>query len=549
MQSHPDAIIHAMLSSALLLGLAQPVSAQATRDPFGPEVGRLRQIEVADLANEKPLVPRDVYRPSGSRGARHASLATFAWLEFFALNAPAGERRGTAGGSFVESGASATTRLVWETYQHRSEVFPFDRAGPVPPHAWNDPPEYTYGVGRILRTRYTTPFDLYNNLDETSQIGQNLMFLPDSSEDAQVLFQAKVNEVQSDFVANNYDGILTNITTDPDSGSLVLSPPITLPDGVVEVKSSWRPLSSIPFAERHRYHTSEVIYYTGSDEDPIAVTEEYALIGLHIIHKTRNYPTFIFATFEQVDILDRPETGEPTGAYYIPTYDEIAYTKTESTTFPASGQLVENPPLRHFRVHRPLARPHRRPIPLPLGPVTDIPGAVAFADGVHVPIVQPATTNLAVARVNSRVLAAMEAQPGFDPGFVWQYYRLKGVQAVPSNNEQDDDFFLANISIESSQPGIQLFRGGVMIDTSCSPTTLTNNVNRANVQDPKQGNDVFAVGGCMGCHGVAQTRNGLDFSFLFFGVDGIGFSPDVIGVRSVEEFIDRLDRYEGRLRR
>ena len=38
-------------------------------------------------------------------------------------------------------------------------------------------------------------------------------------------------------------------------------------------------------------------------------------------------------------------------------------------------------------------------------------------------------------------------------------------------------------------------------------------------------------GGCQGCHGVAQTQNGFDFSFLFFGADGGGFSPDTLGLQ------------------
>jgi hypothetical protein len=143
----------------------------------------------------------------------------------------------------------------------------------------------------------------------------------------------------------------------------------------------------------------------------------------------------------------------------------------------------------------------------------------------------------------------MAQLPGFDEDFVWQYYKLKGVQGIPTNKEGAKDFYLANISVESSQPGIQLFRGGVAIDHEATPMTLTNNVNRANVQDPKQDDQVFAVGGCMGCHGVAQTRNGLDFSFLFFGSDGIGFAPDTVGIVSDLHARARLYRYAGLLRR
>jgi hypothetical protein len=545
---HIHPVSHSVIASFLALVTSTLACGQSSGFDFGPEVRRNRIVTADDMLHPAPLVPRDIYRKELGNGARHDDLATFAWLEFIALNAPVGSRRGTPGGSFAAAGAAPTARLVWETYHHRAELLPYNRTGPVPPNGWDATPTYTYGIGNRIRIPYVTPFNLYNNLDETSQIGQNLMFIPGISEDAQILFQAKVNEVEWSYVNDNFDGTLTHISYDPDSESLFISPPIVFPDNVIEVKSSWRPLSSIPLEERHRYHTSNVIFYEGTDDAPVARTGEYALIGLHIIHKTRNYPTFIFATFEQVDVLESGVSGQPTGAYYIPTYDEISYQLTNTTTFPATGTVYQNPSLS-FDVKRPRARPGKHPVDLPIGPVADIEGAVTYPDGVHVPIVQPPTTNRAVEKVNEEALAAMLALPGFDENFVWQYYRLKGVQAVASDKEGDDDFYLANIGIESSQPGIQLFRGGVTIDLTSTPTMLMNNVNKVNVQDPKQDNQVFSAGGCMGCHGVAQTRSGLDFSFLLFGADGIGFSPDTIGVPSKQHSLDRLYRYGGQLRR
>jgi hypothetical protein len=49
-------------------------------------------------------------------------------------------------------------------------------------------------------------------------------------------------------------------------------------------------------------------------------------------------------------------------------------------------------------------------------------------------------------------------------------------------------------------------------------------------------------GGCQGCHGVAQTQNGFDFSFLFFGANGGGFSPDTLGLPPAEAAALRLIR-------
>jgi hypothetical protein len=45
-----------------------------------------------------------------------------------------------------------------------------------------------------------------------------------------------------------------------------------------------------------------------------------------------------------------------------------------------------------------------------------------------------------VKSVNEQALAVMRALPGFGPDFVWQYYKLVGVQAIPTNDENTPDF-------------------------------------------------------------------------------------------------------------
>ncbi len=138
--------------------------------------------------------------------------------------------------------------------------------------------------------------------------------------------------------------------------------------------------------------------------------------------------------------------------------------------------------------------------------------------------------NNAVDKVNSRALDAMKGIPGFDQNFFWQYYKLKGVQGVPTSDEATNDFYLANNVVESSQPGIQLFRGGLT-----KRTTFPNIRNHLNVRDPKQNNMKFSAGGCLGCHGVAQVDRGFDFSFLYAGKGGRGFKPDAIGLQDKEK--------------
>lgn len=506
------------------------------KQQYSAAVTKGQAITSADMTNAQPWPPLDIYRPSGSQGADHQDLAAFAWLNFIALSAPAGQR-GNSQGSFSDSGNQAGATLVWETFQHRSELLPFNASGAATaPQPWGATPKYQMKTGANPPQALNVSYTQYNNLDEASQIAQNVIFVPkdpanpDPVNDWQLLFEAKVNQSEFQFVYDNYQDALTQLKFAP----FRLDPPITLPEGSLEVKVGWKPIESIPTDQRYRYHTKTVIYYEGTLENPVPKTAEYALIGVHIIHKTPNYPTFVFATFQHVDNLVNQATGQKTGLYYVPAYDEIDYQLPATTTIPATGQKVTNPTIP-FDINNPTAYPNGVKVNLPKT-ASSIAGAKKVplgggTYGIAVPVTQPPTTNQAVANANAQALAAMKAIPGFSKNFVWQYYTLKGVQGVPTSDESSADYYLANDVIESSQPGVQLFRGGA---PDAHPN-LVNTRNMVNVMDPKQDGHFFSVGGCQGCHGVAQTQNGFDFNFLFFGTKGAGFNPDPRGEFQDEE--------------
>ena len=534
----------ALGSLAGSVALAQSASAPLP-PPFGPPVTPGRVLQTADMTNPNPLIPIDIYR-NGS--VAHQDLATFAWLEFLSAVAPnAAGSRGVPGGSFASSGASSAGPLVWETYQHRTELLPCNvsssGATPTPPQPWGAAPKYvTTALNSSPQVCSTITLPTsgalpYNNLDEATQIGQNSLFFPavpgnpQPATDPQVLFEAKANQYESNYVAQNYQSLI------PKFAPFHFSPGITLPTGTVEVKAAWRPLSSIPSDQRYRYHVANVLVYTGSDSAPVATVVPYALLALHIIHKTPNYPAFIFATFEQVDDFQNQATGKPTGVYYVPSYGSVAYQLPKTTTFPPSGTTVTNPNI-NFSTTAPKATPYgAKPVGLPLGPVTSIPGAKTVNGAVVVPVTSPVPPVPEVTKVNSQALAAMKGIPGFGKDFVWQYYKLTGVQAIPTNDETTRDFYLANIVVESSQPGIQLFRGFPPITGG----TLNNLRNQTNVIDYHNSpGSLTSSGGCQGCHGVAQTQNGFDFSFLFFGAAGGGFSPETVGLTSPDVAAVRL---------
>ncbi|MBL4706442.1 MAG: hypothetical protein JKY54_18080, partial [Flavobacteriales bacterium] len=49
-------------------------------------------------------------------------------------------------------------------------------------------------------------------------------------------------------------------------------------------------------------------------------------------------------------------------------------------------------------------------------------------------------------------------------------------------------------------------------------------------------------GGCLGCHGIAQTQSGFDFSFLYFSRTS-GFTPEVLGLPSDDKRAATANKY------
>lgn len=532
----PSATPSAPRSSAL---------SQANQPPgvFGPEVTATTQITQNDLTATAPLIPGDLYRPSNNV-IDHAQAAKFAWLEFIALVSPnkPSPTRGQPGGSFssVKGGSGSTYPLVWETYQHRSELFPANAqtGGVLPPQPWDQTPKYVYNPQPTVPSG--VDYTLFNNLDEASQIFQNNLFFPVNGNPFEVLFEAKAGQLENQYVANNYP----------------LPNPATLYNNAIELKAAWRPVASIDPSQLYRYHVANVITYGGTMENPVAQNAQYALIGLHIIHKTKNYPSFIFATFEQVDNYVNQVTNQPTGVYYQTLYPapEPSVTPTplptpagyqagsyyfasdpngfsaQGTTPTAASFTATTNPTRVFDVNNPLAWPNGQQYTAPNGKGF-YPVPLVSTNGQQIKVTLPPTGNADVANVNQQVKSLISAL-GLGNEFVWQYYQLTGVQAIPTSDETTKDYYLANIVVESSQAGIQLFRGGLSPNPSFEP--VPNIRNKLNVNDTATGNK-YSMGGCMGCHGAAQSEGG-DFSFLL-STGQSGFNVDTVQDNTLAEAV------------
>jgi hypothetical protein len=477
---------YALLPAALLLlaSYYTPAALIARRAPAQAPADTAFSITIA----ARP--PHDL-----AAGASPKQLAEFAWAEFFALNwqsayTPQNPKRDIPDLSWSFSNPDAPL-VVWETYAHRTELRPYSGAR----KPFDSQPTYTYGrkIGPAPNpSGIVTSFHLFDNLDENSEIGSCNMYGQVNSGKPMVLYQAKVNREEYDYIAGsnrlNTQDSLTAATTrtarhikadsayyQPKPGqrySTCDCPPgvVCLPcgsarpggrTGTIEIKSAWRQLT--PQEDASRFVTRTVLYYkpvitskllpngtTVRDTAAGYANGRFALIGLHIIHKTENYPDFVFATWEHVGVEKQ----------------HMGYQLLNGKGYP-TGPL-----------QAPFARLH---------PISTV--------------------------ANQATAAAHRKLRALNPKSAWLNYRLVGVQGTPTNDSTALNFFLANYVVESDKTLADFHGSGIGTPHDHKPNTLY------------QGRRL-SVGGCQGCHGVAQ-RGGSDFSFLLDNVGKPVFAPDI----------------------
>jgi hypothetical protein len=499
---------------------------------------------------------------------------------------------------------------VWETFRHKVEAFP-GQGDPngydsnAPDFGFNAKPDYVYGSGNGVPPSGEVPpfysgwsppsgFPPFNNLDETTQIGQASMYagaanpVPNGQsskvdEKERILFEAKVNEVYYKYVAqprtdqpklkpypyslfqsntqpvnvikNNSVNYLNGVTPTPPPPYIQLpaSDPQAGTVGSIEIKASFRRLSPAE-VKSQRYYTAVVRYYRGDakgtvtgyvDSNEPEVNETWGLTSLHIIQKTPNVPTFVFATFGQIDnIVDAAgnDVELPDGCTI----------QQPVPSGPAGGPCPPVPP--------------GPPAPAFLPPLTITPSANGNAQTVAVtgngqPPVNtashelyfdtlvgtigngdgsgnytlPINVNRRLFPITRDIVAAnqfAQAQiKAANPQAVWQYYRLINVQARPLDvqaivpgSEEETTFYLANEVVETN-PELQHFSGTIK---NGEPTNFNaDGTYFKNVRVVQNGNIAgYTMGGCMGCHGTQGQRQGGDFSVLL--AKGRVFTPDSV---------------------
>ena len=239
-------------------------------------------------------------------------------------------------------------------------------------------------------------------------------------------------------------------------------------EGVIEIKTAWRRYNKNKDKNIQHYFHRQAIYFT---KDPIkneyiAHNDMFLLIGMHVIRKTKNHPTFIISTFEHESV----------------TKDNYNYVSTPG----GDGDYDEL-----YKINK------------------------AKRDHSYLETYQD---------INDDVHGVLKS---LSPKHYLNHYNLVGVQGqyetgYPLNNtalNPDPDtnsFFLSNYVIESDN-ALSNFYGSFGQPQKGNQDGFFNTIN--------PGGQVLTTGGCKGCHGAAQTT-GKDMSFLMDGLKPVDH-PDV----------------------
>lgn len=539
--SHRRPIFSALFLLFLFCGLAsEHLFAQgmtpAAQKAEGKDVG---------FANLSPYPPSDVV-PFGTTlqdqtDQRLSDLefqgAMFAWKQFLALTwkatyNPIQEhfQRGVPDTTW-QHGSDIPSHLVFETYAHRTELRP---NGPLT-RDFDSLPEYSYQVP-ISPESSDTNQTLLNNLDEDNEIGSCDVYLGNSSQNL-VLYQAKVNRAMYDHIKRNYPdqftkssklykdqllnqqliqglpfGQSTNASAIPSHLNLPASDPFSGEEGVIEIKTAFLKLEEIPVAIRSRFLTRNCIYYEyiqPSASQPygqfIVKNGTFALIAMHIIRKTAQFQDFVFTSFEHRDLpsMDfkyRSLTPPP------PTYGNLnPFQSTNAPTQAIDHEYGDRITIQRQTGGEPLSNGQLYPI----SPIVELVNGDA-----------------------QKALAALNS--------IWQHYRLIGVQSYITNGYDQrphvqgfngnvgPNHFMANQVVESDPFLANFFGPGF------GGNPLGDGKNIAHVVPNVQNPGTFTwkksdMGGCKGCHAVAQTAFGTEFSFLLdFDNNKPAITPDPI---------------------
>ena len=260
--------------------------------PYDVDIDALRKLSTTPNKSKPPFTLPDENIPEGQR-----LFDIFAWQSFLALNWPALDN-GTPNNSLTLTDTRAPR--VWEYFVDIGQVFRKDGTAPI---KWSDASKaslkkdfWMHGMG------LGTPKDKKNGeggyrspvLDESLQAFTGPMVDQDGK---WVRYQAAMNKTEFDYVVQNQlYNLEGQIAYNAENQIKFPANKKNKKHGSMEIKMSWKQMSDTDATERFFIREARVIPLTGKP-----YKAKFGLVGMHIAVRTQSSPTWIWATFEQVD--------------------------------------------------------------------------------------------------------------------------------------------------------------------------------------------------------------------------------------------------------
>jgi hypothetical protein len=265
------------------------------------------------LAGERDVVPivspdliGDV-APIG--GDSFPVVDNFAWRAFIALNWPSQLDAAHRGVPDRAKSLRDAGKRVWETFKSDYELFQIeeggDRVAPTPWASYDG--RNPCGPGVENREKTIASFASFANFNQPSFTAGAPANPLVAQNGAYTRYEIHFDEAEfSTFAAKGWiEG--RNL---PDE-----SHPAHFPVGSIAVKAAWRPLTSRDTPEtRARYYveTANIIDVgkTLAAGRVVCSKNEVALVGLHIVIKTKSRPQWVWSTFEHIDNVPPAGIGD-----------------------------------------------------------------------------------------------------------------------------------------------------------------------------------------------------------------------------------------------
>jgi hypothetical protein len=395
----------------------------------------------------------------------------FAWRAFIALNWPSLTDPSNRGIPDRAKSLGDPGPRVWETFKARYELFQVDPDGrPIAPQPWA-----TYeavnpcGVDVDNRTKTLATFDPFMDFNQSA-------FLPGVAANPLVAqnhtytrYEARINEPEYSALAHPGWSLGQNL---PDPAH-----PAQLPVGSIAIKAAWRPLTAADTPGiRARYYVVDNanvvdVAKTLAAGHVVCSKSDVALVGMHIVIRTKDRPQGLWSTFEHVDNV--PAAGE----------GDAREPDTKQAGAPYSYFDASKPKLGLWPT---FGKPDTLPVSLDHPPKIDpTPMQVVRRHPIH-------ASTMAMNR-------AYWALPGIK-GTVWEHYMLVASQwpslPLPAGPQNDGGYFPGQpLTADAPRENYQ--------SADAPKENLVNTTIETYFQD--------APSSCMSCHQSISNALGRDF--------------------------------------